>query len=40
MSLESYFKIDHRVNKLLPVEVFDKILKLDSNITMKWPVGN
>ena len=25
---------------LLYVEVFDKILKLHSNITMKWPAGN
>ena len=32
---ESYFKIDHRVTKLLSVEVFNNISKLQSNITMK-----
>ena len=31
MSLESYFKIDHRVGKLLSVEVFDNISKFHSN---------
>ena len=35
ISLESYFKIGHRVIKLLSVEVFDNILKLQSNITIK-----
>ena len=40
ISLESYFKIDPHGSKLLSVEVFDNILKLQSNITMKWPAGN
>ena len=30
--LESYFKIDHRVSKLLSVEVFDKISKSFENL--------
>ena len=32
--------MDRRVIKLLSVEVFDKISKLHSNITMKWPATN
>ena len=40
ISLKSYFEIDHRVSKLLSVEVFDNISKLQSNIKMKWPTGN
>ena len=40
ISLESCFKIDHHVIKLLSAEVFDNILKLQSRITMKQPAGN
>ena len=40
MSLESYLKIDHRVNVLLSVEIFNNISKLQSNITTKWPAGS
>ena len=40
ISLESYFEIDHCVSKLLSVEVFNNISKLQSNITMKWPADN
>ena len=36
ISLESYLKIDHRVNKLLPVEVFNIIIKLQPNTAVKW----
>ena len=28
------------MSKLLSVELFDNILKLQSYITMKWPAGN
>ena len=38
--LQSHFKIDHRVSKLLSVEVVDNSSKLQSNITMKWPASN
>ena len=38
--LESDFKIDHSVSKLLSVKVFDNISKLHSNITIKWPASN
>ena len=37
LCLESYFKIGHRVSKLMSVEMFDNISKLQSNITIKWP---
>ena len=40
ISLQNYFKIDHRVSKLLSEEVFDNISKFRSNITMKWPADN
>ena len=40
ISLESYFEINHRVSKLLSVEVFDNMSKLQSDITIKWPAGN
>ena len=36
----SALKIDHRVSKLLSVEVFDKISKLHPSIKMKWPAVN
>ena len=40
ISLQSHFKIDHRISKLLSVEVFSNTSKLQSNIAMKWPAGN
>ena len=30
---------DHRVSKLLSVEVFNNIIKLQSRITIKWPAN-
>ena len=40
IGLESYFKINHCVSKLLSVEVFNNISKLLSSITMKWAASN
>ena len=40
ITLKSYLKVDNQVRKLLFVEFFNIISKLQSNISMKFAVGN